>query len=228
MKYLLLICGIYFTLTTSHVMAQTDSLRIPAANWSFVTAGFVNNLANVRWSILKGGNIVWFEVEHSTDGQTFRCIGILAAAGNSDEGAAYSWLHSPAPGMNYYRIRELGKDGSASYSKIVSLPCEKGLTRTVAVPNPATTDLTLVFVEPAGNSKLDIYNAENQLLTSMKIPDGASQQVLDLTSFAKGVYYLYFQNRDKMEIIRIVKISPPTSVFQKSGNFPAGPAHQRG
>jgi hypothetical protein len=39
----------------------------------------------------------------------------------------------------------------------------------------------------------------------MKIPDGATQQAVDLSAYPSGVYFLRLQHKTDIEMIRVVK-----------------------
>ena len=212
MKQLLLVACISCTGTISLIAVPITSILaitpLSFFSWSYVKVGLDNEISHISWSAKEDNNTLRFEIEHSIDSQSFTMVGITQAAGSNGEINTYNWLHSPAPGLNYYRIREVNKDGSATYSRIVCLPYAKGLSKSVAVPSSVVTDLTLLLAEPANQTILTVYNAEGVPIMNEKIVNGSTREVLDFMPYEKGVYFIRLQSKTKIEMLRITKNAP--------------------
>ncbi len=76
----------------------------------------------VNWSTAMEINNNHFLVERSKDGSVFTTIAQVQGAGNSSETRHYSYLDQhPDNGTNYYRIRQVDKDGSSSFTQVQSV-----------------------------------------------------------------------------------------------------------
>lgn len=106
--------------------------------------------ATVRlvWDTASEINSLRFEVERSLDGANYLKIGELAAAGSSTTHRAYAYQDEAAPmGHLYYRLRQVDRDGMATYSPVrtVLLGSSAGLT---LYPNPTHGTTCLGGVAP--------------------------------------------------------------------------------
>ena len=73
----------------------------------------------INWQTSTELNTANFIIQRSTDGSTFTDIGTVKAIGSGAN--SYSFTDkTPTNGINYYRLKSVDKDGSLSFSKIVS------------------------------------------------------------------------------------------------------------
>ena len=174
--------------------------------WLSVQGEIVNDQAVIRWSTAQESNTRAFEVEHSTDGNRYAMTGSLPAAGNSTAPLDYKWIdRSPSIGINYYRIKQIDVDGHYTYSIVIILVYGKGLTRTIAAPNPVISDLMLFFPAHAELTSFSVYNAAGQLIITGRVNKGALQQRIDFSSLPSGLYTILLRKNSGVESLRIVK-----------------------
>ena len=68
---------------------------------------------------------------------TFRKIGKLLAKGDNNINTEYTYLDILAEkGSNFYRLVIIDKDGNFTYSKVITISVEKGISLFVVYPNP--------------------------------------------------------------------------------------------
>lgn len=191
------------SMTTS---APFDNSTILPLTWLYVTAAMNEGQAGIDWGTAQETGTARFEVEHSTDGRQFQTAATLPAAGNTTTSRSYHWVDPhPTPGMNYYRIRQLDLDGAYSYSKVVSLLYSRTGTRTIVTPNPANTRITLLLSAPADHSTATLYNTTGQPLQILSIPDGSTQQTIDLSRYPAGTYFVRLFQKNNTETIQVIK-----------------------
>ncbi len=66
-------------------------------------------------------NFDYFDIERSPDGETFTSIGQVQGA-NLISGRRYRYIdRNPHPGLNYYRLKQVDRDGSYEYSRVVHI-----------------------------------------------------------------------------------------------------------
>ena len=105
-----------------------------------------DNAALLQWETANENNTSHFVVERSTDGQNFERIGIVATNGNSAN-AKYSYTDNDADKQSspllYYRLAMVDKDGTSSYSQIISLTIAEAAAPVIVYPNPLNNVLNL-------------------------------------------------------------------------------------
>lgn len=103
------------------------------------------------WSTSTEQNNAGFEIERSADGKSFSGIakvGSKAEGGNSNATLNYSFVDETAPsGNNYYRLKQVDKDGKFAYSSTVMIKGDKATKfELVSVyPNPVVRELNVKF-----------------------------------------------------------------------------------
>ncbi len=99
----------------------TNALPVTLLNFS----GEVNGKQNwLHWATASEENNTGFEVQRSNDGYSFNKVGFVntkAANGNSDLKLNYDFSDIGFASTNYYRLKQIDKDGKFSYSNIVVL-----------------------------------------------------------------------------------------------------------
>jgi hypothetical protein len=97
-----------------------------------------NNRSQLNWATATELNSDYFSIQRSVDLKEFTDVGQVKAAGDSRLKLEYSFLdEAPLPGINYYRLKQVDKDGSAEYSKIVAVNVQDGSTQFAIYPNPS-------------------------------------------------------------------------------------------
>jgi hypothetical protein len=140
--------------------------------FSSVKAYRSNSYINVDWKVAHETAIVNYDVEKSADGVHFVKAYTETNVLNSDRSAAYRWVDpNPIRGMNFYRIRSKGQDGTAKYSMVVKVMFEKLDGYITLYPNPITdANLNLYFVnQPAGEYKVRLLSNTGELIAAKKI-----------------------------------------------------------
>lgn len=95
----------------------------------------------LSWQTASEQNSDYFSVERSTDGREFIRLGQVKAMGTSLETHNYNLIDkNPATGMNYYRLKQVDKDGQFTYSKIISVGYDHNTLS--FYPNPAKKSIS--------------------------------------------------------------------------------------
>ena len=112
---------IVLSVNLTHFDAKADGNRV-LLNWK--TASEVTNSH--------------FEVEKSLDGSIFNSIANVTGAGTTDAQSDYSATDLfPANGINYYRLKQVDKDGKFNYSKVLAVQFGLAINAVSTYPNPA-------------------------------------------------------------------------------------------
>jgi hypothetical protein len=174
-----------------------------------ITAAMQNNDIAVNWQVTGEENIHHYEVERSTDGNSFSAIANAEAFGNNRAVNDYARLdEKPAPGIYYYRIKAVSNNGAIGYSKTVQVKMMNTKGAMYVYPNPAsngTIGLQL-NAQPAGNYTVRLTNAIGQvMLTKMVAHTGGTASVaIAYPAALRGSYQLEVTQPDKK--IKLVQL----------------------
>jgi subtilisin family serine protease len=140
----------------------------------------------LTWTIGNEINISSYTIERSANGIVFTGIAqVSAAALPAAEKNYAAWDRLPEKGLNYYRIKQIAKDGRISYSKILQVTITDPLDF-IIWPNPAST--TVHVQNRQVIERLQCYNANGQLV--YEIRPAAIQCNIPVQSWAGGVYHI--------------------------------------
>jgi hypothetical protein len=125
--------------------AGIDCILLPAQLLSF-EASPRGGTAWLSWSVGNEENTSHWVVERSGNGRDFESLGQVNAAGSSAVQVEYNWPDaSPLKGWNYYRLRQVDKNGDHTFSDVRSVLMGAVTTEMVVYPNPANDLLNVVF-----------------------------------------------------------------------------------
>ncbi|MFA6056800.1 MAG: T9SS type A sorting domain-containing protein [Taibaiella sp.] len=172
--------------TTSFVGLAGVPLPI---TFSHIEATKRDNASVITWGTSFEMNNVGYYIERSNDGKAFTKIGFQnskATNGNSNSALEYSFTDArPFAGINYYRLKQMDKDGKSVYSKIVSVAFDNAQVVKI-YPNPATS---MVTVDAAAIKNISLYNVLGQMVNA-PVTYGNSSHNINTSALAKGTYTL--------------------------------------
>lgn len=147
----------------------------------------------IFWTTQQEINSREFVIERSTDGRTWTTVATVAAAGNSASLISYSTTdHTPAKGINFYRLRMVDLDNRFSTSEQRSVLF--GNADVVLItPNPATTIAT-IYMGKADNSISQIFvtDMNGKLIERTNTAD--QTHTLQTARYSKGLYIVKVVN----------------------------------
>ncbi|KAA9346642.1 hypothetical protein [Larkinella humicola] len=98
-----------------------DAAAMPVRLASF-SGKRVEHQMLLGWQTTFESNSAYFVVERSTDAQSFEAIGRVVSKGFSESMQVYGFTdEAPQKGTNYYRLRQVDRDGRFALSKILGL-----------------------------------------------------------------------------------------------------------
>ncbi|WP_162903178.1 T9SS type A sorting domain-containing protein [Taibaiella koreensis] len=181
----------------------TSSTPLPVSLTDF-TAARKENSVQLSWATATEKNASHFEIERSQDGSQFAAVGKVAAR-NIATGASYSYTDNTAGAATvYYRLKNVDRDGSAEYSKVVVVE-GKGVKGNVALTaNLVRNVLPVTFKGEQGAYQLQVVNLAGTVLQHQSVNGVASVQ-LDIASLAPGFYLLQVAGANGKETFKFVK-----------------------
>jgi hypothetical protein len=149
-----------------------------------------NNKSLLQWVTAGEQDNKSFEVEYSTDAATFKKIGEVTAKVPANIQRHYSFVHSsPARGINYYRLKQVDKNGNYAYAKIISITFNQEQHSAVTLfPNPAK-DVLHVGNLTGGGKEILIRNIEGEIIKRLKTT--AESIDINVGDLPTGNYFIH-------------------------------------
>ncbi len=185
---------------TTDCATCADVLPVTLASFD---ARLENGLVKLIWSTALELNNDYFAIERSKNGFEYHQIGQIKGAGNSISLLNYSFIDEEIPDQEimYYRLKQVDRDGSFSYSEVRSIRTEQ-LNSFGLYPNPAS-DYFIIEVDEQTSNLLSIFTTNGQLVT--QIEDVLPNQRIDVSKLPRGTYVIKMLSNNKLKMKRFTK-----------------------
>lgn len=171
-------------------VAQATPLPV---NWlTFTGKKNENNTVLLQWSTSSEINNHHYEIERSKDGLEYSAIGkVNAGSGTGSLQYLYN-DNQPNYGVNYYRLKQVDKDGKFAYSIIVKVIVGKSGIQYMVYPNPAVDKSTVKILSDMNNVTIRLNDALGKILFTKSATTLKAGEEVDIPvkGFGKGVYVL--------------------------------------
>lgn len=160
----------------------------------------------LNWATASETNNKLFAVERSTDADKWVDIATLQGSGNSSSLLRYTATDLlPAPGLNYYRLRQQDLDGTTTYSSIKVVDFSgTGLANLKVYPNPAKGKLQVIANSFAQKGTYTIYNMQGRQVQSGQFEQLLAPMAISLDKLSAGQYILVLRDADKSSTSRFM------------------------
>jgi RHS repeat-associated protein len=206
----------FFVLATDSV-GNTEKLRPEATrctmvsatlpvSWLYFTGANQGNDNLLRWATASEQNTAYFEVERSPDGSRFKQIGKVAAAGSSSITSTYQYtdynVHKLGSHVQYYRLRQVDRDGKATYSNVVRMVLrDVPATRSLVYPNPTARNVYIA----TGTQKLIgteaiITDLSGKVLGRFKLT--TPTQEVNMDKLPGGIYFIRLASKEVLKVVK--------------------------
>lgn len=210
------------TQTTIYVVKDSyscvkDSFVVNVTNpmlpfsFDYVRATVNSNTSNlVTWQGLNELYASMYQVERSEDGIGFVIAGQVNAIASSNDARAYSFTDNSIDNkvaVCYYRIKEVGKDGSYVYSSTVKV--ERKVINTdgtlKVAPNPAYNNNMTIYLntDRPVSARIVVTDVEGSVVTSKQLILSNTPQRF-LPPMRPGIYTLHVQYGDQRATRKLI------------------------
>lgn len=156
------------------------------------------------WSTASEINNDHFDVERSSDGESFRLLGKVPGNGNSTTELDYSFTDGhPDAGENYYRLKQVDYDGTYKYSDIIGLRNERSHLPCLLNSSSSRTTLLLSCSDFSG-TRMSIYNVQGVLLEERSIAPDTKELTINLEPFCSGLYLLKLSDGENVVTMKVI------------------------
>lgn len=166
---------------------------LPVELFDFAGSVSNNNQVLLTWKTATEQNNKGFEIEQSSDGESWNEKTFINGHDVSDVIEQYQWVdNTPAQGINYYRLKQIDYDSNFTYSPIIAIritPATNFLVQ--AFPNPARTSANLLFSgDIEGEVAILIFDTRGQKVLNkpFTVNKGDNILPLDLGQLASGTF----------------------------------------
>lgn len=165
----------------------------------------VHGDAQLSWKTAMESNNRGFQVEKSIDGKYFEAIGFVEAKGLS---SSYAFTDSNFGGLAYYRLRQIDKDATETFSKVILLRSEdfKNVSWTLS-PNPTEHSASLFTNGYKGELTVTAVASDGRIVFELRgDAEKVSAQFLFSSGLLRsGVYQIHVVGLDGSESHRLIK-----------------------
>ena len=170
-------------------------------------AAVENKTVQLDWLTATELNTSHFSVQHSTNGSNFAEIGSVKAIGAGANSYKFTDL-TPAEGVNYYRLQSVDKNGSYTYSKVVSVNFA-GNTNKFAVYPTLTHDGNVsirINEATAGTASIKVIDLNGRILQTSKITiaEGSNLLPYKITAATKGTYIVNVETATGKQAFKVI------------------------
>ena len=186
------------TATTKIVVPVIVPLKFTNYELRFTNERQVEN----HWITADEVNVSHFNVQRSLNGNDFVTIHKEQAKNRSYN--EYSFIdNNPLSTVDsrtskyYYRIVSVDKDGRTNYSEVRTINLQHQTSNITIFPNPAKDAVT---INSKGVKHLTITDCFGRIVYKAEV--NRASYILNLKSFAKGIYIFSFDNGEKVKVVK--------------------------
>jgi hypothetical protein len=197
----IILCAVAGQQANAQATQSSSAVVTPALLLSF-DGQVENSCANLTWVMENETNCKWFVIERAGDKGGYDSISVVEGVNNNNQTTYTFEDENMVIGNNYYRLRQVDRDGIVRYSKVVTLYKNAPATTANSMgiyPNPATSTINYtvasatsqqVIVQVFDISGVVLLTAQQQLYA------GSNQQTVAVSSLKSGNYFLRVTNRE--------------------------------
>ncbi len=184
------IVGSYLSGTTVRMAARGNAfftvnygVTLPVSLTEF-NGKLYGSSVKLNWATASEQNSKQFIVQHSTDGNRWKQVGIVAATGNSSSRKEYSYIHTtPVQGSNFYRLLQEDFDEKSATSRVITINI--GGEQITSYPNPVTNKM-VIRTTNAEAGHVILFNISGQAVK--KVSTTGLETQVDLSELPRGSY----------------------------------------
>lgn len=163
-----------------------------------------NGIVDLKWETASELNNDHFTIERGASVENFEAIATIKGKGTTTSKSTYSAQDAnPLNGESYYRLKQTDFDGRVSFSSIESVILDESSSLKL-YPNPSTGIFTLSGVGKIEPSQIRIMGQLGQLIPASISLEG-DDVIIDVRSFASGIYTLQVTQGATLRSVRVVK-----------------------
>ncbi len=164
----------------------------------------------LNWETANETNTSYFNIQRSSDGIHFITLNKVVAKGNSTNVNDYGYTDANVTALNvtklYYRLQEVDKDGTSTYSSIQTVDFSKAHLLFSVSPNPSKDFINIVSLGNVSNAQVKVTNMDGKTLYETKQNFVTGQLLrISLSQFSKQVLIVTIVSDNNHEQFKVIK-----------------------
>lgn len=182
------------------------AITLPVELSKFTAEAIDKDYIQLEWTTLSENNSSHFLIMSSKDGQNWKEIGSVNAAGNSVETIDYSFEdYNVTYGNTYYKLVQFDIDNREFESDVVAVYVEGEEIEIGMYPNPIRNNNTLTISNlEESTGTIGIYNMNGQLIDSLDIDGSMTSAQLIINNLQPGIYLVNVHQLGSIKTKRLV------------------------
>jgi Secretion system C-terminal sorting domain len=165
---------------------------LPVTFMGFVARKNIDETLQLLWNVGEEINVKGYYVEASTDGNTFKNVGYVAANGKNIY--ALNYVDKLNQTM-YFRVRNIDFDGSSKYTPIIKVyGKDKTLAQIEIYPTPATEALTIQHNKSAEKAIITLYTTDGKVILQKLAQLNTYQTQVNIGTLPSGMYLVKYDD----------------------------------
>jgi trimeric autotransporter adhesin len=135
----------------------------------------------------------------------FKPLSTILGKGTTNQAQTYTDTdYYPSSGINYYRLKQVDRDGSIRYSKIISVVFDESISfEAVLYPNPTETNtFSLLFEEEIGEIKVAITDLLGRTVANTSKQENAFTYQVSLQNTKLAGTYIIRISTEKGQVVK--------------------------
>jgi Secretion system C-terminal sorting domain len=163
----------------------------------------LDNNIKITWTTSSESNLSDFTLERSDDNGKYYPLSIQQPKGDLASISHYSFIDENPNNVNYYRLKINEKDGTFSYSKILSAVLNKQ-KNALAYPNPFRNTLRIktTGTNLSENMHIQLMDITGRMYISKIYDEG---EIIDTQDIPKGIYIVSILQGSEMIKMKMIK-----------------------
>ena len=163
------------------------------------------NKVELKWVTASEINNDYFNVERSSDTDTYISIGKVKGGGNSSHVLSYSCEDvDPAAGINYYRLKQVDYNGDYKFSEVISLN-NKSKNNYCWTYTSADGVNFILRCDEHQNGIVSVFDMNGKNIEEKKFAQTSIELKINLSNYATGFYMLRFSDGEIIQNIKLTK-----------------------
>lgn len=179
---------------------------ITPVKWISFIANKIEEKVQLNWKVSEVNNQL-FIIEKSYNALNFESIGIVNSKQNNSTNEYFFSDKNIKQGKTYYRIKQIDKDGTYSYSNTISLFNINTNNLITVYPNPTKNILNVFSTTSLNSVSFNIYNALGKIVKQSNFNEILQNSTIQIntTGLPKGVYTLQLQcSKGFLQTLKII------------------------
>ncbi|OQP44539.1 hypothetical protein A4H97_09205 [Niastella yeongjuensis] len=208
--------GTYIVSATSNIngCANTKTHQLVVKNCSIAVLPMTllqfngnrrGNTVVLQWRTADEINTSHFMVERSTDGVHFTAIQKVMVSGEST-GNYTATDYQPLPGLLFYRLEMVDRDGKGTYSATLSINNDNNIITVTPRLINDNSELKVTHTASTQGAVIQITSLDGRVWLTQPVAKGSLQTAINTNGLSKGNYLVVYSGNGTRTAVHVVKL----------------------